>query len=78
METPRARVRPTPYREGQSAIRESAKDALIYLPPDYFPHNLSCNGLNGQLVMGTEINVHGSGPIEISDAHQVIQGFSIR
>jgi Fic family protein len=32
MESPRAK--PTPYREGQNAIREAGSGALVYLPPE--------------------------------------------
>ncbi|HEY3418204.1 MAG TPA: Fic family protein, partial [Armatimonadota bacterium] len=28
------RAKPTPYRDGQNAIRDSASGALVYLPPE--------------------------------------------
>jgi len=29
-----ARAKPTPYRDGQNAIRDSASGTIIYLPPE--------------------------------------------
>jgi len=29
-----ARAKPTPYRDGQNMIRDSASDAIVYLPPE--------------------------------------------